>query len=438
MSVDEIVERLHDLAVEGALTVYAPLVRNVVGSHKALLELLVRNFWSRCTADRREHSIHSSPRRHQAHTTSRYAWRTWTGIPLYKSVRSSSRALLWVPTHLPPGVYGDGKHWTFPRSPVCSRCGAWFEDILPLHFHTSCPFCSGDGCRHCDGTGLHPQAAAVRWQGLRLPDLLAHSVADARTLFIQAGLPASAQRLLTEIEGRLDALYTVGLGYVTLDRTSPTLSRGEAQRVRLAVALTSRLEDLLHVLDEPTIGQHPADVMRLMPAFRRLSGPVVYVEHDRSAAAYADHAIDLGPGAGEQGGQVIFTGTPADLWNADTPTGRCFSMRARVPTPQARPAPKDFLTIRRANLRNLQDIDVPIPLGCLTVISGVSGSGKSTLVEDVLVSTLISGQPTGCQRIDSPAIKPVLVDQSPIGKNPRSNPATYTKLSDIIAICSPP
>ncbi len=198
------------------------------------------------------------------------------------------------------------------------------------------------------------------------------------------------------------------------------------------MALTSRLEDMLHVLDEPTVGLHPADVNRLLPAFRDLPGPVVFVEHDRVAAAEADAAIDIGPGAGQHGGQVVFSGTPAQLWEADTPTGRYFSLTDRVPLPARRPDPQQFLTVRRASLRTLQEIDVSIPLGRLTVVSGVSGSGKSTLVRDVLVASLKSGEPVGCQAIDGPPIRPVLVDQSPIGRNPRSIPATYTKLADIV------
>ncbi|UCC76463.1 MAG: ATP-binding cassette domain-containing protein, partial [Anaerolineales bacterium] len=231
---------------------------------------------------------------------------------------------------------------------------------------------------------------------------------------------------------RLEALNTAGLGYVDLDRSSPSLSRGEAQRVRLALALTSRLEDMLHVLDEPTIGQHPADVAHLLPALRQLAGAVIYVEHDRLAASVADQVVDLGPGAGREGGRLIFRGPPAGLWKADTPTGRYFSLRQRVTVPPLRSEPERFLTVRGAHLRNLRQIDVPIPLGRLTVITGVSGSGKSTLVEDVLVASLSSGEPIGCQGIDGPQLKAVMVDQGPIGRNPRSNPATYTKLSDTV------
>jgi len=292
--------------------------------------------------------------------------------------------------------------------------------------------CNGAGCADCAHTGLHPAAAAVTWDGLRLPDLLAHSVDEAHERFARADLPATAARLTDEITRRLDALRRVGLGYIALNRPSPTLSRGESQRVRLAVALTSRLEDMLHVLDEPTIGLHPADVARLLPAFRELGGPVVYVEHDRIAAAGADHALDIGPGAGSEGGRVLFAGTPAGLWQADTATGCYFSLRERVSHPERRPAPDAFLTVQGASLRTLRAFDAPIPLGRLTVVTGVSGSGKSTFVEDVLAASLAAGEPVGCAGIGGPWLKAVMVDQSPIGKNPRSNPATYTKLADVV------
>jgi excinuclease ABC subunit A len=189
---------------------------------------------------------------------------------------------------------------------------------------------------------------------------------------------------------------------------------------------------MLHILDEPTVGQHPADVQRLLPAFRELAGPVVFVEHERTAAAGADRALDIGPGAGHQGGRIVFCGTPGELWHADTATGRYFSLRDRVSFPVNRATPSKFITIKGASLRNLQGIDVSIPFQRLTVVTGVSGSGKSTLVEDVLVSSLIENRAIGCIEIEGPHPKPVMVDQSPIGLNPRSNPATYTGLSDII------
>ncbi|MHB1319486.1 MAG: excinuclease ABC subunit UvrA, partial [Anaerolineae bacterium] len=327
---------------------------------------------------------------------------------------------------------GAGPETTLSRAPVCPACGTWFAPLEPSRFHTRCSHCDGQGCDLCAGTGLHPEAAAVLWQGLPITAWLTRSVDEARARVDDGALPASGERLRVEIARRLDALAEVGLGYVGLDRTAPTLSRGEAQRVRVAVALVSRLEDMLHVLDEPTVGQHPRDVARLMPALRELKGPVVYVEHDRAAAAAADGAIDIGPGAGPHGGEVTFAGTPAGLWASDTATGRTFSMRERVATPALRPPATTFMTIRGAHLRTLRNIDVPIPLGRLTVVTGVSGSGKSTLVEDVLVASLEGGEPAGCETIDGPRLRVTLVSQDPLGPNARSNPATYTKLSDLI------
>ena len=178
--------------------------------------------------------------------------------------------------------------------------------------------------------------------------------------------------------------------------------------MRLAVILTSRLEDMLHVLDEPTIGQHPADVARLLPVLRRLAGPVVYVEHDRLAAAAADQAIDLGPGAGAAGGQVLFSGTPAELWRADTASGRFFSLRERVASPGGRarrnhvrcPAQRHSCGCAAPTRTTWADVDVPLPLARLSVITGVSGSGKSTLVEDVLIASLLGGAPVGCRALE--------------------------------------
>lgn len=419
------------------LKIWAPLARRAKGSHRTLLHLLTAQFEP---ADLR---VDGAP---------------WDGHPLDPAQphnidlclanaagpldHAAARALVEDVLALgaSSALLENHPPLTLALAPVCPTCGAWFGDLEPLHFHKACPHCQGEGCERCAGTGMHPEAAAVRWMQMRLPALLALTVTQAHDLFASfSGSPMpAAGRLLTEIRRRLEALLDVGLGYIALNRPSPTLSRGESQRVRLAVALTSRLEGMLYVLDEPTIGQHPADVQRLLPVLRRLSGPVVYVEHERIAAAAADQALDLGPGAGTEGGRLLYSGDPAGLWAADTPTGRFFSGRAsHALRLQKLPAPASgegdgFLTLHGAHLHNLRGIDVPIPLGRLTVISGVSGSGKSTLVEGVLVASLQAGKAVGCRALEGPKLKPVLVDQEPIGSNPRSNPATYTKLSDIL------
>ncbi len=429
-SEDEIVERLSALARIHPITIFAPLLRRVLGSHRTLLSLLEAEFgadaifvdrepWSSRALDpSRPHDLDIKIADLTEEDSIKRIRQIVNGIAALGSYATIARR--------------EKKEWILSHVPLCIACGTWLADLEPVHFHTPCPTCKGKGCSECNHSGLHPIAAAVRWKGLRLPELLHLSVDEALHLFCEIDTPSTVARLHQEITHRLEALQKVGLGYVTLNRPSPTLSRGEAQRVRLAVILTSRLEDMLHVLDEPTIGQHAADVRNLLKAFRALNGPVVYVEHDRIAAAAADHAIDLGPGAGSQGGQVLFQGTLAELWRQNTPTGLYFSMRQRVHVPDPRSQPDDFLILRGAQLHNLKGIDVPIPFGRLTVITGVSGSGKSTLVEDVLVASLEGKRLVGCHSIEGQRLKPVLIDQSPIGHNPRSNPATYTKLADLI------
>ena len=427
---DEIIQRLADISKQESFDLYAPLMHDVQGSHKTLLSILAETFGKeQLIIDGK--GWHSKPLNPPSrHSIEIKMGTIEEGVPL-KTLRK------WVEASMALGagavrVSGRIGHETLTTILRCSDCGTGLEDLNPTHFNRSCPYCRASGCHRCDGTGMHPQAASVRWEQMRFPELLTLTITEARDLFSSVHLPSTSARLCAEIERRLDALDAVGLGYLALDRSAPTLSRGEAQRVRLAISLTSRLEDMMHVLDEPTIGQHPADVARFLPAFRNLPGPVIYVEHDRVAAASADHVMDLGPGAGKTGGELIFSGSPRALWRANTPTGRYFSLRDQVVTPELRPVPGQFLTIRQASEHNLQEIDIKVPVNRLTVITGVSGSGKSSLVEHVLVPTLNRKRPIGCKGIDGPAVQPIMVDQSPIGRNPRSNPATYTKLSDII------
>lgn len=427
---DEIVEKLASLAKDSQVTVFAPLMKDVKGGHETLLELLVDEFGS-------ENLVVDSE--------------DWYGNPLESNVphiidvlvsRISSETSSTEIREVVHSVYAlgastikainEGETRLFSGSQVCHGCGTWFNDLEPTHFNQRCPHCKGEGCPNCLDTGLRPEAASVTWAERRFTELLSLSVDEADEIFNEYMLPSTGNRLMVEIRKRLDALIAVGLDYVSLDRSSPTLSRGESQRVRLAVSLTSKLEDILHVLDEPTIGQHPADVSRLIPAFRRLAGPVVYVEHDRIAVAQADQAVDIGPGAGLEGGEIVFTGSPRELWSAETSTGEYFSLRKRVEAPVKRSPPRRFLELRRASQNNLRDIDVRIPVGRLTVVTGVSGSGKSTLVEDVIHASLKRKEPVGCEVFEGGWPSAVMVDQSPIGKNPRSTPSTYTKVSDII------
>ncbi|MFW9882951.1 MAG: ATP-binding cassette domain-containing protein [Candidatus Thorarchaeota archaeon] len=430
MTEDEIVERIQKLAKKEGIILTAPLMRRVVGGHSTLLSLLDKEFGAESLL------VDGKPWKRQAlapsleHDVSVIIGR-YTGKATRKQIRESVEIASALGANS-VAIRSKAGEIGLSRTGECSECGKWIEELEPKHFRMKCTECGGEGCEVCHYTGMHSEAAMVKWEGHGFGELMALTVDEARKVFRNAVLPSTANRLKLEIVKRLDALLRVGLGYIQLNRPAPSLSRGESQRVRLAISLTNKLEDVVHLLDEPTIGQSAADIKRLLPAFRELPGPVIYVEHDRLAAAEADRAIDIGPAAGENGGEIIFTGTPAELWEANTTSGRYFSLHESVPIRRERTPPSRFLTIRNATKHNLKGIDVRIPLERLTVISGVSGSGKSTLVEHVLVPSLEQKEPVGCAEIDGEKLKPVLVDQKPVGRNPRSNPATYTKLSDIV------
>jgi excinuclease ABC subunit A len=303
-------------------------------------------------------------------------------------------------------------------------------------------------CLECHGTRLRAEARAVKIAGRAITEVCQMTVKEARPFFDALKLsPAEEQiadKVLIEIQQRLRFLDEVGLEYLTLDRLTSTLSGGEAQRIQLATSLGSHLVGALYVLDEPSIGLHPRDTNRLieiLKGLRDLGNTLVVVEHDPDTILAADHVLDLGPGAGEHGGTVIFAGTrEALMTDAQSLTGRYLRGDLRIAVPQRRRRPQGkFLKIEGARSHNLQGVDVMIPLGLLVAITGVSGSGKSTLVYDVLYKALQAKRTGGnwreyCDRIEGDAALTgiEMVDQSPIGRTPRSNPATYLKAFDPI------
>jgi len=303
-------------------------------------------------------------------------------------------------------------------------------------------------CPECRGTRLRAEARAVKIAGLAITEVCQMTVKDARPFFDSLKLTemeaAIAEKLVEEIQQRLRFLDEVGLDYVTLDRLTSTLSGGEAQRIQLATSLGSHLVGALYVLDEPSIGLHPRDTDRLiaiLKGLRDLGNTLVVVEHDPEMMKAADRIYDLGPGAGEHGGRLIFSGTLKQMLEApQSLTGRYLRGEMKIPVPQQRRRSNGkFLKITGARSHNLKSVDVSIPLNVLVAITGVSGSGKSTLVYDVIHDSLLAKR-TGrawqeiCDRIDGDALIDAveMVDQSPIGRTPRSNPATYLKAFDTI------
>jgi excinuclease ABC subunit A len=303
-------------------------------------------------------------------------------------------------------------------------------------------------CPECGGTRLRAEARAVRITGKSITDLCKLTVKEARQFFTELKLSESqakvADKILQEIRTRLQFLDEVGLDYLTLDRLTSTLSGGESQRIQLATSLGSHLVGALYVLDEPSIGLHPRDTQRLidiLKSLRNLGNTVLVVEHDPDTIQAADRIVDLGPGAGELGGRLLFSGTYDEiLTDPKSITGRYLSGETKIPVPATRHKPSGrFLRLYGATLHNLKNLDVMLPLGTLTVITGVSGSGKSTLVHNVLFRAMTSKRNGAsikefCDRLDGDENiqDVVIVDQSPIGRTPRSNPATYMKAFDAI------
>jgi excinuclease ABC subunit A len=299
-------------------------------------------------------------------------------------------------------------------------------------------------CPACHGARLKPEARACTVAGKSIVEVMAMTVREARAFFEAPELTPAEQRvaaeILKEVRRRLQFLVDVGLDYLTLDRESATLAGGEMQRIRLATQIGSGLVGVMYVLDEPTIGLHPRDNARLIAMLRQLErrgNTVVVVEHDEKMIREADHIVDLGPGAGRHGGEVIYAGGLAGLLASPASlTAAYLTGRQRIAVPPRRPAPADgpWLRILGASENNLHDIDVAIPVGRFVCVTGVSGSGKSTLVDEVLRKHLARRfhgareRPGACRRLAGAEHfdKVIEIDQSPIGRTPRSNPVTYT------------
>ena len=361
----------------------------------------------------------------------------------------------------------DGKTLLYSEKLACIRCGVSYPEVTPRVFsfnspHGACPACDGIGyqvtpgspeeedftllevCDVCKGARLRPESLSVKIAKKSIAEVTHLSVRAAAEFFGSLKFTdrelVIAHRILKEIRERLGFLVNVGLDYLTLDRAAATLSGGEGQRIRLATQIGSGLVGVLYILDEPSIGLHQRDNRRLLQTLLRLrdlGNTVVVVEHDAETMMAADHVLDMGPGAGSHGGHVIAQGTPQQVMaDPESLTGRYLKGTQMVSVPQRNRKPKGFLSVLGAKKHNLKNITAKVPLGLLTCVTGVSGSGKSTLVLEVLFHSLSQmlyhkkPKIDGCKELQGVGAldKVIDIDQSPIGRTPRSNPATYTGL----------
>jgi excinuclease ABC subunit A len=449
------------------LQILAPIVRERKGEYRKELEQMRREGFIRARIDGEMRDLTGDIRlnRYKRHNIEIVIDRLKIRPGVEKQLRNALDSALVHAGTVVINLVDTGEDILFSKSLACYRCGVSYEEMTPMFFSFNsrlgaCEACNGLGfegigeeengfeptgpCRACNGFRLKKESLSVRIAGLNIGEFSFLPVARARE-FIE-GLSLSeresliGKRVLKEVRDRLGFLEDVGLGYLTLDRPASTLSGGEAQRVRLASQLGSSLTGVLYVLDEPSIGLHPRDcekLLRTLGAIRDAGNTVVVVEHDEETIRWADYVVDLGPGGGRAGGWIVGSGSPADLSeNPSSITGAYISHRRSIRIPPRRRKPKGYLRVLGASEHNLKDITVKFPLGVFTCVTGVSGSGKSSLVLDVLYRGLrreLSGEdiPAGRYRkiTGTGRLRGVkCVEQKPLGRTPRSNPATYTGL----------
>ncbi|MGE5640096.1 MAG: excinuclease ABC subunit UvrA, partial [Clostridia bacterium] len=465
-------------------TLLAPLVVNRKGIYTDLAKWAYSKGYAHLRVDGKLLPTRPFPRipRFKEHTIELPVFTGRMDVKSEAQIRAELRKAVELGKGVVHVLCGD-KVEVFSTKRACRSCGRSFPELDPRLFsynskHGWCAKCYGTGlnidevewseerartgaednvldswiewlevdqaCEACEGKRLNPEALAVQWQGRNIADYSALPIFDLKTFFGEMSLKGReaeiARDLLPELKSRLGFLEEVGLGYLTLDRSAPTLSGGEAQRIRLAAQLGSNLRGVCYILDEPTIGLHHRDNKILLDVLEKLEAKgnsLVVVEHDEETIRRAQHVIDLGPGAGKLGGEVTAQGSAEDLMaNPASLTGKFLKEPLRHPVQPRRPvsSKNDFLQVEGAKLHNLKGVNARIPLGRLTLVTGVSGSGKSTLARDVFYESLVNKTAIGCKSIkNQKAVERVLeVDQTPIGKTPRSCPATYVGFWDNI------
>ncbi|HLA00052.1 MAG TPA: excinuclease ABC subunit UvrA, partial [Thermodesulfovibrionales bacterium] len=468
----DIIKSVMSLPHGSRLQILAPIVRDRKGEYRKELQQMRREGFIRARIDSKMMDLTQDIilKKQKRHTIEIVIDRFIIKPGIERQIKEAVETALRYSDTVIINLIDENRDILFSKTMACSKCGISYPEINPMFFsfnsmQGACPRCKGLGfenlevvttrfqeesaapeehkvCRLCNGLRLKKEALNIKIQNINIGEFAKMSAEDALlfidNLTLSEREQSIASRVLKEVRDRLNFLNKVGLSYLTLDRSSLTLAGGESQRIRLATQLGSSLTGVLYVLDEPTIGMHPRDTIKLLESLsfiRDAGNTIIVVEHDEETIKWADHIIDMGPGAGLNGGLIVASGKPEEIVENDKSiTGNYLNGTLSIDIPLVRRKPKDFIRISGAQEFNLKGIEVNIPLGTFTCITGVSGSGKSTLVLEILYKALlkeiygskvIPGQYReiiGTDKID----RVICVDQSPLGKTPRSNPATYS------------
>ncbi len=470
---EDIINTVSALPEGTRFQVLSPIVRDRKGEYRKELQEMRAEGFLRARIDGKLVDIAPEMKlaRYKRHTVEIVIDRLIIRPGIDRQLKNAIEAALRYSDTAVVNLIDRGEDIVFSSKAVCPHCGISYPESTPMFFSFNsrsgaCPVCRGLGyeflesddselintekpCRACKGMRLRPEALSIKLGGSSIGEVARLSAKDAldfmKKLKLSRREETIAQRLLREIKERLNFLENVGLGYLALERASITLSGGESQRIRLATQIGSSLTGVLYILDEPTIGLHPRDSGKLLASLNRLKeqgNTIVIVEHDEETMRRADHIVDMGPGAGLLGGWVIASGAPHEVaGNENSLTGRYLKGELQVPLPEKRRKPgRKFLEVLGAQAYNLKNIDVKIPVGLFTCVTGVSGSGKSTLVNEIIFKGLSrqlygDGQMPGRHREIRGAQwfeRVIEVEQAPLGRTPRSNPATYSGVFNYI------